>query len=400
MVSGWRHGVISDIIDIESGVSVNGYDRLPMPDEKSVLKVSAVTYGRFNPNAAKPIKAEDLGRAKCSPKRDRVLMSRSNTPSMVGASAYVDRDYDNVFLSDKLWQLSPRNNEEVSMRWLAYYLAMPITRRRLASYATGTSASMFNISQSDFLRMPIAIPPKPIQEAIENILDKWDRLIDKTEQLIAAKENLLQANISKTITKNGGIRTQIRSLAREVSVRNRSGKHDLVLSVTNKNGFVLPEDQFERRVASEDVSNYKIVKLGQYAYNPSRINVGSIARLDNWDHGILSPMYVVFGLDKSKVDSDYFLYWLKSREAKQRIRLAAQGSVRETVSFGDFCAIEIPLPDIEHQREIADLLNLMTKEIDLLKQLAEKYRVQKRGLMQKLLTGEWRVATMAEKARN
>ena len=98
----------------------------------------------------------------------------------------------------------------------------------------------------------------------------------------------------------------------EVSMRNRGNEIDRVLSVTNRNGFVLPEDQFERRVASANVTNYKIVNQGQYAYNPSRINVGSIARLDDWDDGILSPMYTVFKLDHKMADSDYFFHWLSS----------------------------------------------------------------------------------------
>ena len=100
-----------------------------------------------------------------------------------------------------------------------------------------------------------------------------------------------------------------------------------MLSVTNHSGFILPEDQFERRVASTNLSNYKIVNRGEYAYNPSRINVGSIARLDDWEIGALSPMYIVFKLDETRINSDYFLHWLSSYEAKQRIKKGAQGSV-------------------------------------------------------------------------
>jgi len=177
----------------------------------------------------------------------------------------------------------------------------------------------------------------------------------------------------------------------EVSERNHNSNIKRVLSVTNHSGFVLPENQFERRVASADLSNYKVVSRGQYAYNPSRINVGSIARLDDWDQGVLSPMYTVFALDETKVDSDYFQHWLLSHEAKQRIRKSAQGSVRETVSFTGLGAIPFPLPPLDKQRKIAEILNVAKAEIDLLKKLAEAYRKQKRGLMQKLLTGQWRI---------
>lgn len=179
----------------------------------------------------------------------------------------------------------------------------------------------------------------------------------------------------------------------EVSKRNKNSTIERVLSVTNHSGFVLPEEQFERRVASANVSNYKVVEQGQYAYNPSRINVGSIARLDDWENGILSPMYVVFKLDTKRVCSDYFLHWLNSSEARQRIKNSAQGSVRETVSFKDLGAINIPLPAMDVQKDVTYKLNLAQKEISLLKKTLEQYRSQKRGLMQKLLTGEWQVGS-------
>ena len=186
-------------------------------------------------------------------------------------------------------------------------------------------------------------------------------------------------------------RIHIRDVAREISSKNKNKNIDLVLSVTNKNGFVLPEDHFERRVASSDLSNYKIVTKGQYAYNPSRINVGSIARLDKWDEGVLSPMYVVFELDKTKVMSDYFLHWLNSDEAKQRISKSVQGSVRETVNFDDFGAILIPLPSIKQQTAVVEVLNSIQREVNFLKKQLEAYRKQKQGLMQKLLTGKWHI---------
>jgi type I restriction enzyme S subunit len=185
-------------------------------------------------------------------------------------------------------------------------------------------------------------------------------------------------------------RLHLRDFLSEVSTRNRGQQVERVLSVTNSAGFVLAEDQFAHRVASADLSNYKIVRRGHYAYNPSRINVGSIARLDAWEDGALSPMYVVFQV-RDRLDSDFFSHWLRSAEARQRIALAAQGSVRETVSFGDLGSILIPVPTIDRQQAISRVLNAGRDEIALLEAEIDALTRQKRGLMQKLLTGEWRV---------
>lgn len=280
------------------------------------------------------------------------------------------------------------NNECDS--WFIYqYLLFNYENIRALSNSSGQG----NLNLGLVEIIPITLPLLSQQKKIANLLGTWDNAIEKTEALIAAKEKQFEWLTSNLINRAGHKRTSASGLMTEVSKRNKNSTIERVLSVTNHSGFVLPEEQFERRVASANVSNYKIVEQGQYAYNPSRINVGSIARLDDWENGILSPMYVVFKLDTKKVCSDYFLHWLNSSEARQRIKNSAQGSVRETVSFKDLGAIDIPLPAMDVQKDVTYKLNLAQKEISLLKKTLEQYRSQKRGLMQKLLTGEWQVGS-------
>lgn len=238
--------------------------------------------------------------------------------------------------------------------------------------------------------IPIHIPPLPEQRKIAEILRTWDLGVEKLEALRAAKEQQLEGFAAQLFHKAQAEKQYLREHLTEVSERNRGQCVARVLSVTNSAGFVPAEDQFAHRVASADISNYKIVRQGQYAYNPSRINVGSIARLDDWSEGALSPMYVVFELHET-LDSDYFSHWLRTGEARKRIGLAAQGSVRDTVSFGDLSSIPVPIPPLEAQQQIARALSSAKKELSLLKSEIDLLTRQKRGLMQKLLTGEWRV---------
>ena len=258
------------------------------------------------------------------------------------------------------------------------------------------SSGQQNLNASLIRSLRIPLPSYADQKRIGIWLAEWDAAIEKTERLIAAKERHYSHELSRLISFARHPRSHIGTFAHEVIERNRGGNEARVLSVTNSRGFVLPEDRFERRVASADLSNYKVVKRGQYAYNPSRINVGSIARLDGWDDGVLSPMYVVFLVDEDKVNSDYFLHWLDSHEASERIKNSAQGSVRETVSFTEFAAISIPLPNPDKQAAIARYLSELRKEISTLEIYAGKLSTQKRGLMQKLLTGIWRVRNTKE----
>lgn len=298
-------------------------------------------------------------------------------------------------LNQHIYRIRPKKG--INKRWL-YYALLEVTAE-IESKAHGFKTSLVHVRKADITRARISLPGEHEQEAVATALGCWDTAIETTERLIAAKERFYGHELSRLISRGHHSRGHVGSFAHEVSERNRGGNEARVLSVTNSRGFVLPEDQFERRVASADLSNYKVVRRGQYAYNPSRINVGSIARLDDWDDGVLSPMYVVFGLDETKVDSDYFRHWLDSHEARERIKKSAQGSVRETVSFSEFASLSIPLPDLATQTAIARYLNTLRQEITLLSRSLTALKRQKRGLMQKLLTGKWRVpVTEAEVA--
>ena len=263
--------------------------------------------------------------------------------------------------------------------------------RNITDFLSRQGAGRYKLNKETLERLPILVPPTSMQEAINCMISIWDTAIEKTEQLIVATERHYTHELSRLISRVQHDQHHISEFTREVSERNRDGACERVLSVTNNRGFVLPEHQFERRVASEDLSNYKVVRKGQYAYNPSRINVGSIARLGDFEMGVLSPMYVVFALNEAKVNSNFFKHWLDSHEARERIKRSAQGSVRETVSFSDFAAIRFPLASLEKQQKIANYLNARREEIALLAAYAGRLKEQKRGLMQKLLSGQWRV---------
>lgn len=140
-------------------------------------------------------------------------------------------------------------------------------------------------------------------------------------------------------------------LTEEIITRNN--ENALVWSVTNDKGFVRSEDRFNEQVASDDTSHYKIVPANGFAYNPSRINVGSIAFNNSEETGCVSPMYVVFRSKNEKILHPSYLYWLmQSDNLKEQIRYYAFGSVRQTLNFDDFCNMTIPVPSLSDQLNI------------------------------------------------
>ena len=125
-----------------------------------------------------------------------------------------------------------------------------------------------------------------------------------------------------------------------------------VWSVSNALGFVKTGDYFDKQVASDDIANYKIVGSRCFAYNPSRLNVGSIALNTTNETGAVSPMYVVFSVSAGNLSEDYLFALLKSPRLNIEFNRVAQGGVRVQVRFKDLSGLQIPLPPLEVQKEI------------------------------------------------
>lgn len=142
---------------------------------------------------------------------------------------------------------------------------------------------------------------------------------------------------------------------RQVSQRNRAEADIEVFSVTNSEGFTRSIDYFSKEVFSKDVSNYKVVDPGQFAYNPSRINVGSIDYLRHGSSVLVSPLYIVFESNKD-IHADYLLRYLKSDWGNAQIRANTEGAVRDSLKFKGLESITLPLPPLDDQIRIAHLL--------------------------------------------
>jgi len=390
---GWEKKSLAHVAFVQTGLA-KGPKGIKDSVELPYLRVANVQDGYLDLTQIKTIKTDRSKVSRYSLQRGDVLMTEGGDFDKLGRGAVWNEQITPCLHQNHVFAVRP--DPAVLMSEFLSMLTGSSYGKTYFLSCSKQSTNLASINSSQLKKFPVLLPPLPEQKAIAEVLSVWDRAIEKTERLIQAKEKRFAGLVSRLLCNPEFKLGYVRDFTTEISVRNKGTKINRVLSVTNHSGFVLPEDQFERSVASSDLSNYKVVTSGQYAYNPSRINVGSIARLDGWNEGVLSPMYVVFSIDNAMVDSDFFQHWLSSNEAKQRIAKSAQGSVRETVGFADLGSIPFPIPEMSEQKRIAETLNLAQREIDLLKKLTEKQKLQKRGLMQKLLTGEWRVGKECE----
>ena len=279
------------------------------------------------------------------------------------------------------------------------YLYYLIVNNKFQFIRKACGSTFLEISKKDVSNLKFLLPPLPEQEKIAEILSCWDDGIEKLSALIEKKKIQKKALMQQLLTGKHRLKgfsspwheVKLGELLINISERNKELKILQVLSITNSKGFILPEEQFSRNVASEDLSNYKIVRQGDFAYNPSRINVGSIDQLNNFENGLLSPMYVVFRCNGKLLDL-YMKHFIKSSEFIEKINCSAQGSVRETVDFKTLTSIKIKIPsDIAEQKAMAKILSKADEEIVLLNKKLEAFKLEKKALMQQLLTGKIRV---------
>ncbi len=159
------HTVGDVVLRIEAGKSPKTLERPPGADEPGVLKVSAVSWGRFDPDAAKAVSDTTVLNLAHSVKSGDVLISRANTLDLVGAVAMAEASYSNRYLSDKILRLV-LNLDAVVPEFLLYAMRSERARRHLRRNASGASDSMRNIGQPAILRTPIPLPSLAEQRLI------------------------------------------------------------------------------------------------------------------------------------------------------------------------------------------------------------------------------------------
>lgn len=393
----WRVVPLSKIIrELEAGVSVNGLDEPVATDgEVGVLKVSCLSRGRFLPRENKKIVPEDIGRAAVSPRAGDILISRANTLALVGASGYVAEDHPNLFLSDKLWRVHLNDPDTDSARWLIAVLNSTRLRREFYRRATGTSGSMKNIGKEALLSIQVPRPPREIQRKLGSVMECLDKLSQQLDVMVDSKRTIKRALMQQLLAGQKRFPEfrdrpwtfhRFDALCEELSDRN--GKQmgaDHVMGVIKGVGF---EPMRERVRGKGDLARYKIVLPGAFAFNPMRLNIGSIAFNDSGRSILVSPDYVVFRA-RANVAAPEFINQLRySAYWTGFMKRAGAGSVRVRIYFSDLARLRVPTPALDEQKRIADALGLVDAEVAQFGELHTLREKQKASLLSRLLNGQ------------
>ena len=235
---------------------------------------------------------------------------------------------------------------------LSQYLYIELNRfefDRLTWFNTDSSVRG-NLKEERFLDIKIPLPPIEVQQRYVDAYVGLQKLAEENEALLEPLSKACQACLSDTRKKYTSV--QLADYIESVDVRNSNGDYsvDHLQGVTSEGVF----DYSKAKTDGIDFSKYKVVKEGCFAYNPSRINLGSIA-LRKGEDCIISPMYIVFKINEKGQDTlmpEYLYLWFMRPEFQRSTLFFASGSVRDTFGYNEMCRVAIPLPPPKVQQSI------------------------------------------------
>ncbi len=186
---------------------------------------------------------------------------------------------------------------------------------------------------------------------------------------------------------------KFRDIFERIVEKNKNNISDNVLTISAQNGLINQEKFFNKSVASKNTSNYFLLKKGDFAYNKSYSSgypMGAIKRLNSYNKGIVSPLYICFRIKDENINSDFYEQFFEYDLFDKAISVIAQEGARNhgllNVAVNEFFDLPIIVPTKEEQKKIAEILSTVDKQIENTEKLIQKNQELKKGLMQQLLT--------------
>ena len=300
--------------------------------------------------------------------------------------------------------------EKCTRDWFYYFY----NRRSVRHLLTRQGAGRYKLTKGALIQLPIAFPPLPEQREIARVLGAWDRALADLDALLDAKRERAKGLAQRLLTG----RTRLPGFGTDVmratnigpvpadwapvrfgkvfakrSEKNAGSEIDHVITV-GKYAIRPQSEHFDKSVASADRSGYNVIRPGDFVYDPMSAYYGAIGRYDSDRPGIVSPVYRVLTLRKG-FDSGFVKHLLDAHYVRHRIAsYSTQGNKegkRRGLQHSAFNAIPVYAPSEDEQREIAAVLDAAGAEVAALEDQRAALARQKKGLMQRLLTGEVRV---------
>ena len=331
---------------------------------------------------------------------DIVFADASEDYESIGKSIVIYNDSGENYIAGLHTIIARDKNPYLYDAYKRYFVSDWSVRKQIMRFATGIS--VYGISKTNLKKIRVRIPSIDEQKKISSVLSTWDKAIELKEKLIEEKKKQKKGLMQKLLT--GKVRLsgfdgewksyRVEEVAVQSTKKNIDNKVKKVLSCTKHDGLVDSLSYFGKQVYSDDISTYKVVENGEICYATNHIEEGSIGILEEYDAGVVSPMYTVFKVNK-EFDKSFIYLILKSPKYVSFYSSLMSASVnrRGSLRWNEFKRIKVICPSKNEQEAISEMFKLVDKEIRLHQKELELLKEQKKGLMQLLLTGIVRVNT-------
>ena len=179
-------------------------------------------------------------------------------------------------------------------------------------------------------------------------------------------------------------KTTLGEITTNFNLRNKEQIDYPMFSVTNNRGFIPQSEQFEdREMKGEDIKAYKVIHHNDFAYNPARINVGSIAKYNGYEPCMISSLYVCFKAN-NEVNEDWLMHLLRTPKVQYYYQLNGEGGVRIYLFYPNFARIRTSIPSIEEQKKIAKILSIIDERIATQNKIIEDLKKLKSAIIDRL----------------
>ena len=298
-----------------------------------------------------------------------------------------------------------RTNGNVEPSYICDYIQTSKIQKYIQSLQTGGSREGLNFEQ--IRSFPINIPTVEEQVKIAKLLSLINERIATQSKLIEDLKKLKSAIIEKVFCSPNQEHPMCRiegfeqalstykmsDFSSRIATKNKDSKCSLVLTIAAQYGLVNQESFFNKSVASENLTGYYLLHKGEFAYNRSYsagYDWGAVKRLDNYDEGVLSTLYICFKINETIVDSDYLAYYFESTKWHRGLSdIAGEGARNHgllNVSMTDYFNTKHRFPVIEEQKAIAKMLNTIAEKERNATLLGECYQKQKQYLLCQMFT--------------
>ncbi len=285
-----------------------------------------------------------------------ILITKDGT---LGKVAYIQGLTMPATLNAGVFNVEIRDEKEVDNRYLFQYLKAPFLMDYVDKKATG--GTIKHLNQNILVDFPVVLPQKDEQAKIGEYFLGIDNLITLHQRKCQIDGCRFQSPLAITWEQR-----KFDDITYPAGEKNRDNLPYESYSVTNENGFIPQNEQFENggTMATADKSMYYIVSKNSFAYNPARINVGSIGYYDKPENVIVSSLYEVFKTSED-IDDRFLWHWFKSDAFQRMIEQYQEGGVRLYFYYDKLCMCSLPVPDIQEQRKIGKQLDILDNLITL-----------------------------------